>query len=137
MRYSILLIAFAIVTLSSCFSGNYIVVPLMPESLADDQAYISISAIEESESAEHAGCWSDEPLYAPVPGAKVSLKYIEEERPVPLDIPMEGFTDDSGRILFEELPAGAFTVTIAYGFNQETRKISTVLGEVSRIDVKF
>lgn len=138
MRFPLLLFAIIAVSLSSCFSDNMLPVPLIPDNIASDQSYISLSVVEESESAEHAGCWSDEPFYEVVPGAKVDLTYLEkEERPFPTEVALEGYTDSQGRLLFEGLPAGSYKVTVASGIQVQDRQVTISLGEVSRIYVRF
>ena len=139
MRNPLLLLGIAaILTITSCFSENAIPEPLLPESVDSEVSYISLSVIEESESAEHAGCWNDEPFYEPVPGAKVELTFLEdEERPFPLDVPTEGYTDQQGRLLLEGLPAGKYRVTVESGLQYDDREITTRLGEVSRVYVRF
>lgn len=138
MRYALLFTLIGTLSLSSCIMDNMIPVPLIPDHIASDQSYISLSVVEESESAEHAGCWSDEPFYEAVPRAKVDLTYLEEEeRPFPADVAMEGYTDDQGRLLFENLPAGAYRITVSSGLNVQDRQVTVSLGEVSRVYVRF
>ncbi len=138
MRYPLLLAIVVSLTLTACLGENMIPVPLIPDNIASDQSYISLSVVEESESAEHAGCWSDEPFYEAVPGAKIELTYMEEEeRPFPSEVKLDGYTDSEGRLLFENLPAGTYRVTVSSGFHVADRQVTTYLGEVSRIYVRF
>ena len=132
----LLLLASVLFVFSSCFD-SFTFNDLYPEELSEDQGYVTVTVVTETESASDGGCNYEQEYYIGVEDAVVSLEYLDEERPLPTGVNMVGYTNTSGQLLFEGLPAGRYSIEIDSRNGYDSREILVELGKLTRVRVHF
>jgi hypothetical protein len=135
MRHFLLFTALSLFAIGC--TVDFIIPNLEPEIIEDDQGYVSVKVTETDSEASVGGCNPDGNYAFGVQGAMLTLEYQEEERPLPVDTDLSGYTDLTGRYLFEGLPPGDYTLDVSSRLGRRSYNIRVDLGEVTRVQVQF
>jgi hypothetical protein len=112
---------------------------LEPLTIEDDQGYLTITVTETNfERVRGGSCnYDNGASFAGVEGARLTLEYEEEERPLPQNVDLVGFTDYTGRYLFEGLPSGDYSLFVSSRLGTRSYDLRVDLGKVTRLRVLY
>lgn len=129
-----LLLSIVLLGLVGCYAAyaEY----LEPEVISEDQSYISVTVMIANETASNGGC-APEGFIQGIEDAMITLEWMEEERPFPTETELQGMTDDKGRYLFEDLPAGTYRIHVDSREGKDMREVTTKLGTVRKVYICF
>ena len=127
---TVLLIAVGCIT-------DLVIPPLEPGTIESDQGYVSVTVTEASPETQTGGCDADADYVIGVKGAVLTLEYTEEERPLPLEADLTGYTDNTGRFLFEGLPSGRYSLEVGSKLGTKRQDLRVDLGKVTRVYIKY
>ena len=102
----------------------------------EDQAHISVHVVVEDPEAKNGGCIKGTYVHN-VEGAEVSVYYLDEERPISANTILMRSTDKDGIVKFEDLPKGNFKVSVVSSFGTEQHKLTTSLGKLTKVYIRF
>ena len=133
----LILLLFAAFALGSCHGVYLVIEDLEPVEVADDQAYISVTVTTEAEDACDDACAYKGEYVVGVEDALVEIELMDEERPFASETNTQGYTDDQGRFLFEDLPNGTYRVVIKSRQGNFEEQVSAPLGKVTKVHVRL
>lgn len=135
------LLLFTVLSLLAIGCTVDIVLPdLEPLTIEEDEGYLTVTVTETNFDRVRGGVdcnYDNGDSFAGVAGARLTLEYEEEERPLPQDVNLVGYTDQTGRYLFEGLPSGNYSMYVASSLGSRTYDLRVDLGKITRIRVLY
>lgn len=132
----LLLAVSSILAFTACSEDSISISPDF-QGIDEDQAHISVYVAVEDLEANNGGCVDRTTYVHDLKDAEVSVFYLDEERPISADAILVGSTDRDGMVVFVNLPQGNFNIKVVSSFGTEQQKITTSLGKLTKVYVRF